>query len=89
MRQRYHTIIKPEANAWFVGWVEEVPGTITQARSLDQCRENLREALELMLQTHRAEARMALDGTCIQESLEIDVPDPDLAWYRPTVGAGT
>ena len=89
MRQRYHTIIKPEANGWFVGWVEEVPGTITQARSLDQCRENLREALELMLQTHRAEARMGLDGTCIQESLEIDVPDPDLSWYRPQVGAGS
>ena len=89
MKQRYHTIIKPEANGWFVGWVEEVPGTITQARSLDQCRENLRDALELMLQTHRAEARMALDGTCIQESLEIDVPDPDLAWYRPQVGVGS
>jgi len=29
MKQRYHTIIKPSTNGWFVGWVEEVPGTIT------------------------------------------------------------
>lgn len=77
MRQRFHTIIKPEPNGWFVGWVEEIPGTITQARSLDQCRENLRDALELMLQTHRDEARIPLDSTCIQEALDIDVPEPE------------
>jgi len=76
MRQRFHTIIKPEPNGWFVGWVEEVPGTITQARSLEQCRENLRDALQLMLETHRDEARIPLDATCIQESLDIDVPEP-------------
>jgi len=76
MRQRFHTIIKPEPNGWFVGWVEEIPGTITQARTLAQCRENLRDALQLMLETHRDEARMPLDATCIQESLDIEVPDP-------------
>ena len=75
MRQRFHTIIKPEPTGWFVGWVEEIPGTITQARSLDECRENLRDSLELMLQIHRHEARLPLDASCIQESLDIDVPD--------------
>ena len=49
MRQRYHTIIKPEPNGWFVGWVEEVPGTITHGRSLDECRQNLRELLKYSL----------------------------------------
>jgi predicted RNase H-like HicB family nuclease len=82
MRQRFHTIIKPEPNGWFVGWVEEIPGTITQARTLDQCRENLRDSLQLMLETHRDEARMPLDATCIQESLDIDVPEPSSATTR-------
>ena len=62
MKQRYHTIIKPEPNGWFVGWVEEVPGTITRGRSLDECRRNLRESLQLMLDTHRDEARLGLDA---------------------------
>ena len=78
MKQRYHTIIKPERNGWFVGWVEEVPGTITQGKSLDECRRNLRDSLQLMLETHRDEARQALDASCIQESIEIDVTDPEL-----------
>jgi predicted RNase H-like HicB family nuclease len=73
MKQRYHTIIKPERNGWFVGWVEEIPGTITQGRSLDECRRNLRDSLELMVETHRDEARQCLDPSCIQEAIEIDV----------------
>ena len=76
MKQRYHTIIKPEPNGWFVGWVEEIPGTITQGRSLDECRRNLRDSLELMVETHRDEARQALDPSCIQEAIEIDVVEP-------------
>jgi predicted RNase H-like HicB family nuclease len=76
MKQRYHTIIKPEANGWFVGWVEEIPGAISQGRSLDECRHNLRESLELLVETHRDEARIGLDPSCIQEAIEIDIPEP-------------
>jgi predicted RNase H-like HicB family nuclease len=83
MKQRYHTIIKPEPNGWFVGWVEEIPGTITQAKSLHECRENLRDALELMLETHRDEARLGLDASCIQESIEIDFESGSEHQVRP------
>ncbi len=76
MKQRYHTIIKPEPNGWFVGWVEEIPGAISQGRSLDECRHNLRESLELLVETHRDEARVGLDPSCIQEAIEIEVAEP-------------
>ena len=79
MKQRFHTIIKPERNGWYVGWVEEIPGTITQAKSLHECRRNLRDALELMIETHRQEARLPLDDSCIQEPIEIDTADADSA----------
>ena len=75
MKQRYHTIIKPERNGWFVGWVEEIPGAITHGKSLDECRKNLKDSLQLMLETRRDEARQAMDASCIQESIEIDVID--------------
>jgi predicted RNase H-like HicB family nuclease len=76
MKQRYHTIIKPEANGWFVGWVEEIPGTISQGRSLDECRQNLRESLQLMLETHRDEARIGLESNWIQEPIEVEIAEP-------------
>ena len=77
MKQRYHTIIKPESNGWFVGWVEEIPGTITHGKSLAECRTNLRESLQLMVETHRDEARLGLDEKCIQECIEIDVSEAE------------
>jgi predicted RNase H-like HicB family nuclease len=76
MKQRYHTIIKPERNGWFVGWVEEVPGTMTHGHSLEECRRNLKDALELMVLTHRDEARLALDQSCILGSIEIESAEP-------------
>jgi predicted RNase H-like HicB family nuclease len=75
MRQRYHTIIKPSSNGWFVGWVEEVPGTITHGRSLDECRANLKDSLQLMVETNRDSARVGLDPSCILEAIEIDLAD--------------
>ncbi|WP_428937244.1 type II toxin-antitoxin system HicB family antitoxin [Fontivita pretiosa] len=87
MKQRYHTIIKPERNGWFVGWVEEIPGTITYGKSLEECRRNLKDSLLLMLETHRDEARQALDASCIQESIEIEVidsPSPNATQEQPS-----
>ncbi len=82
MKQQYHTIIKPEHNGRFVGWVEEIPGTITTGRSLDELRHNLKDSLELMLETHRDEARLGLDPTCLQETIEVDTLDDDIERIR-------
>lgn len=81
MKQRYHTIIKPDKKGWFVGWVEEIPGAMTHGRSLDECRANLKDALELILHTHRDEARQCLDGSCILEDIEIEVDEPQAAAF--------
>ncbi|MGD0463636.1 MAG: type II toxin-antitoxin system HicB family antitoxin [Tepidisphaeraceae bacterium] len=75
MRQRYHTIIKPESTDCYLGWVEEIPGTLTHGRSLNECREKLRTSLLLMVETHRDEARIPLDASCIQEAMEIDTDE--------------
>jgi len=75
MKQCFHTIFRPDRNGWFVGWVEEIPGTITYGKSLEDCRRNLRESLRLMLETHRDEARRGLAPGCIREAMEIESSD--------------
>jgi len=77
MKQCYHTIFMERPDGWFVGWVEEIRGTMTAGHSLDECRRNLRDALQLILQTHRDEARgpVARGLSCIEESIEIDLDD--------------
>lgn len=56
----------------YVAWVEELPGANTQGTTLEEARENLREAVELILETNRSQARTAGgDGDLIRESLKI------------------
>ncbi len=71
MRQRYHTIIRPGTTG-FIGWVEEIPGTLARGRTIDECRDRLKDALQLILETHRDEARLGLDGSCILGSIDVD-----------------
>jgi predicted RNase H-like HicB family nuclease len=78
MKQRYHTIIKADRDR-YIGWVEEIPGALTQGRTLDECRQKLRDSLQLLLETHRHDARLGLDPSCIQESIEVDLHEPQLA----------
>ena len=75
MRQRFHTIIQRRADDLFVGWVEEVPGTLSRGHSLDECRANLKNSLKVMLDTVRDEARQGLNDSCITEPIEVDVDD--------------
>jgi predicted RNase H-like HicB family nuclease len=38
---------------WFVGWVEEIPGVNTQGKTIQETKENLKEALEMVLELNR------------------------------------
>lgn len=56
----YHEIMKRQFTAiykkqgkWYLGWIEEIPGVNTQGRTLKEAKENLGEALSLVLETNR------------------------------------
>ena len=46
----------------YVGFVEELPGAITQGETLEETRENLQEAIALVLEGNRILAEEALKG---------------------------
>lgn len=56
----------------YIGYVEELPGANTQGATLDETRENLVEAVELVLDANRllAEERLG-DRDVIREPLRI------------------
>lgn len=35
---------------WWIGWADDVPGALTQGKTLAQAKANLRDAIRLMLQ---------------------------------------
>jgi predicted RNase H-like HicB family nuclease len=56
----------------YIAFVEELAGANTQGKTLEEARENLREAVELVLDANRALAREeAGEGEVIREPLKI------------------
>ena len=52
MKQQFTAVYKKQGK-WYLGWVEEVPGANTQGKTLKEAKENLKEALSLILETNR------------------------------------
>ncbi|MEW6114676.1 MAG: type II toxin-antitoxin system HicB family antitoxin [Thermodesulfobacteriota bacterium] len=46
----------------YIAFVEELPGANTQAATLEEARENLREAIQLVLEANRALAEESILG---------------------------
>ena len=59
----------------YIGFVEELPGANTQGDTLEEARENLREAVELVLEANRELAERSLAGqSVIREPFQVAAP---------------
>ncbi|HEY7985244.1 MAG TPA: type II toxin-antitoxin system HicB family antitoxin [Ktedonobacterales bacterium] len=56
MAHTFTAVYERDGN-WWIGYVEELPGANTQGATLEETRENLREAVELMLEANGAQLR--------------------------------
>ena len=54
--------IEKGLDGWFIGQVEEIRGVLTQGKTVDETKDNLLDALELYLETQRAEREQELAG---------------------------
>lgn len=70
----HFTAVFEQDGEWWVGDVEELPGANTQGRTLDEARENPREALQLIIEANRKVARRDAQGrNVIREEIRIAV----------------
>ena len=53
----------------YVGYVAELPGANTQGETLEEARENLKEAVSLLLECYREEAEKGLTESSLKEDL--------------------
>lgn len=52
-------------DGWYVAWIEELPGAITQGATLEEARENLQEAAALVLEARRELAARETQGRAV------------------------
>ena len=54
------TAVYKRTKDWVVAWVEEIPGANTQGKTLTEARQNLAEALSMVLQANREYSRSSV-----------------------------
>jgi predicted RNase H-like HicB family nuclease len=57
------TIFEEAEEGGYIGYVAELPGANTQGETLEEVRENLAEAIQLILETNREEFERRLAPT--------------------------
>ena len=73
MENRF-TAVFQKTDKWWIAFVEELPGANTQGETIDEARENLKEAVELILKSNRELSEREFAGKdVIREELMIAV----------------
>lgn len=53
---KYTAIYEEAAEGGYIGYIAELPGANTQGETLEETRENLRDAVEMLLECYRDDA---------------------------------
>jgi predicted RNase H-like HicB family nuclease len=71
MMARFTAVFEQE-NEWWIGYVEELPGANTQGKTLEETRENLKEAVQLLIEANREIAHREVHSSrVIREEFEV------------------
>ncbi len=60
--QNTFTAVFEQDGEWWIGYVEELPGANTQGRTLEEARENLKEAIQLVMEANREITQREIEG---------------------------
>ena len=71
MRNEFTAIIEKDGD-WFIGYCPEIPGANGQGRTIDECRENLGEAIALILDDRRQDGLRGLPSDAIREKVTVE-----------------
>lgn len=59
---QFTAVFEHRSSGWWIAYIEELPGVNTQGETLEEARENLQDALQLVLETNREIAREQSEG---------------------------
>jgi len=73
LKREFTAIIERRGN-WYIGYIEEISGVNTQGKTIKEVRENLREALKLIMEANKSLVEKELKGKAeiIREPIVVD-----------------
>jgi len=66
--QQFTAVYQKRGN-WYIGWIEEVSGVNTQAKTIRELKKNLKEALVLVIETNRLMIKKETTKSFVREPI--------------------
>lgn len=73
MKREFTVVYTPIEDGWIMAQVPELPGAVTQGQTMDEAREMIQEAVELLLESYRENAAKIAPIGAVWETLSVDV----------------
>ncbi len=70
MHNEFTAIIEKDGE-WFIAYCPEIPGANGQGRTREECRENLAEAIALILEDRREDALRGIPADADRETVVV------------------
>lgn len=58
---------------WYIGWVDAVPGAFSQGRTIREVEENLKEAVQLILETQVELREAGMSSKTVKRKIQVEV----------------
>ena len=65
------TAIYERDGDWYIAYCPEVPGANGQGKTKEECRQNLAEAIDLILQDRRDDALKGVPADAVRETITV------------------
>jgi predicted RNase H-like HicB family nuclease len=72
MEQTFEATIE-KCDKWYIGWVEAVPGAFSQGKTVKEVEENLKEAVQLILESQRELRDQKASGEILKRKIQVKV----------------
>jgi predicted RNase H-like HicB family nuclease len=71
MHNEFTSIIERDGE-WYIAYCPEIPGANGQGLTIDECRENLAEAIALILEDRREDALRGLPDDAVKDMVVVE-----------------
>ena len=72
MVQTFEATIE-KRDKWYIGWVDAVPGAFSQGKTVKEVEENLKEAVQLILESQRELRYQGTGGEIVKRKIQVQV----------------
>ena len=70
--REYEVLYETIEDGWIMATVPDLPGAVTQGENMDEARSNIREVIELLLESYREQAFQHASPDVVREMVTVD-----------------